>query len=344
MPPKKRFTLVGLIALAAGLYVVRLRFPHPEQLSDLQQVLVGARAWMAGANPYEAVQTWSKWPYPLLYPFTAVVAVTPLAILPTWLAEALFMALGAGLLAWGLTRYPGDEPKLLVFASAPFIHAVVLNQWSPLQTGAALMPSLGFLLACKPNIGLALFAARPSVVSAASCAALVVLSFVLWPQWVPAWRAALAAGAPISLSLVTLPGGVLLLLAALRWRQPGGRLLLALSVVPQTTLPYQALPLFLIPRTWTEAAIVWAGTAAALLGHDLTGPYDSQVAWLRAEALWQLYCAYLPCLLIVLRGFFASSGNRDVERVGAWLGRVREKAGLMRQRIVWALSSRGQVV
>ena len=65
MPRKKRCTLVGLIALAAGLYVVRLRFPHPEQLSDLQQVLIGARAWMAGANPYEAVQTWSKWPYPL---------------------------------------------------------------------------------------------------------------------------------------------------------------------------------------------------------------------------------------------------------------------------------------
>ena len=262
---------------------------------------------MAGAILYEAVQTWSKWPYPLPYPFTAVVAVTPLAILPTWLAEALFMAARRGPSRMGPDALPGrraQAPRLRLCAIHP-CRCPQSMESAPYR--AALMPSLGFLLACKPNIGLALFAARPSVVSAASCAALVVLSFVLWPHWVPAWRAALAAGAPISLSLVTLPGGVLLLLAALRWRQPAGCLLLALSVVPQTTLPYQALPLFLISRG-TEAAIV-GGTAAALLGHDLTGPYDSQVAWLRAEALWQLYCAYLPASSSSCEAFSLPAGT-----------------------------------
>jgi hypothetical protein len=301
VPIKQRCLLVGLIALATGLFVVRLRLPHPEQLSDLQQVLIGSKAWMAGANPYDAVSAWNHREFPMPYPFTAVIAAAPLTILPTWLAEALFMALGAGLLAWCLTRSPDDAPKLLLFTSAPFIHAVVLNQWTPLLAGAALVPWLGFILVCKPNIGLALFAAFPSVVSAASGAALVALSFALWPHWVAAWRAALAEGGPVSTSMVTLPGGLLLLLAALRWRHPEGRLLLALSIVPQTTLPYQVLPLFLIARTWTEAAVIWGGTAAALLGHNSRAPYSSQLGWLHAGGLWMLYCAYLPCLVIVLR-------------------------------------------
>ena len=307
---KQRLALVCTIVLFAGLYVVRLRLPHPEQLSDLQQVLVGTRAWMAGENPYEAVRTWGAWPYPLLYPFTAVITAAPLAILPTWLAEALFTGLGAGLLGWGLTRNADDAPKLLVFASAPFLHALVLNQWSPLLVGAALTPWLGFLLLCKPNIGLALFAALPSIAAAATSAALAALSLFLWPHWMFEWRAALR-NAPNAISPIALPGGLLLLLAAFRWRRAEGRLLLALSIVPQTTLAYEALPLFLIPRTWTDAWIVWGGTTLALVGHSLTGPYADQLAWVRAGGLWLLYCAYLPCLVVVLRGDVPAVRSND---------------------------------
>ena len=310
MPLKQRIALVGTIALLAGLYVVRLRLPHPGQLSDLQQVLVGTRAWLAGGNPYDAVRTWGAWPYPLLYPFTAVIAAAPLAALPTWLAEALFTSLGAGFLGWGLTRNADDAPKLLVFVSAPFLHAVVLNQWSPLLVGAALTPWLGFLLLCKPNIGLALFAALPSMAAAATSAALAALSLFLWPHWMFEWRAALR-NAPNAISPIALPGGLLLLLAAFRWRRAEGRLLLALSIVPQTTLAYEALPLFLIPRTWTDAWIVWGGTTLALVGHSVTGPYADQLAWVRAGGLWLLYCAYLPCLVVVLRGDVPAVRSND---------------------------------
>jgi hypothetical protein len=312
----QRRLFVGLITLAAGLYVVQLRLPHPERLSDLNQVLFAARAWMQGHNPYEAVKAWGQWPFPLLYPFTAVLAAVPLTVLPVWAAEALFVAFGTALLGWGLTRDPQDSPRLLVFASAPFIHAIVLNQWSPFLAGSALMPWAGFALVCKPNIGLALFAAFPRMASAVSATALLVGSFLFWPGWVAHWRLALA-GAPNSISVIALPGGVLMLLAAIRWRHSDGRLLLALSIVPQTTLAYEAVPLFLIPRTWTEAWIVWSGTAIALVGHGYTGPYDSQLAWVRAGGIWLLYCAYLPCLVIVLRREVLESRFRKSRRVRA---------------------------
>jgi hypothetical protein len=306
----QRRLFVGLISIAAGIYVVQLRLPHPEHLSDLRQVLVAARAWMHGNNPYEAVKAWGEWPFPLLYPFTTVIVATPLAVLPVWAAEALFVACGAALLGWGLTRDPQGSPRLLVFASAPFIHAVVLSQWSPLLVGAALAPWAGFVLMCKPNIGLALFAAFPRMAAAISATALLVTSFLLWPEWVAHWRLALAS-APNSISVVSLPGGVLLLLAALRWRHPDGRLLLVMSIVPQTTLPYEAVPLFLIPRTWTEAWILWSGTAIALLGYGYTGPYVSQLAWVRASGIWLLYCAYMPCLAMVLQRYYSRYVNED---------------------------------
>jgi hypothetical protein len=294
-----RVALACLVAAATGVYVVCVRLPHPENLSDLQQVLVAARAWRAHTNPYAAVAAWQQFPFPLLYPFTAVLAATPLTFVPTWLAEGLFTACGTGLLAWRLARDAADMPKLLVFVSAPFLHAIVLVQWSPLLIASALMPWAGFLLVCKPNIGLALFAAFPRWQAAAGGAVLIAVSVAIWPGWLAEWRNAVAH-APNSISLALLPGGVLLLLAALCWRDGEGRLLLALSLVPQTTLAYEALPLFLIARTWAEAWIIWTGTALALIGHTLTGPYASQLAWVRASGAWLLGCAYLPALVIVL--------------------------------------------
>jgi len=292
--------LVVTAASAAGLYVLSLRKSHPESLSDLRQLLVAALGWLHGSNPYEAVRVWGHWPFPLLYPLPAVILVAPLAILPSWIAETVFTSTGAAWLAWVLTRDRVASPRLLAFASAPFIHAVALSQWSPVLTAAALVPWAGFVLVCKPNIGLALFAAFPSRRAAATAAAMVASSCLLFPGWAWEWRDALRH-APNALILATLPGGFLLVLSAAKWRRPEARLLLALACIPQTTLAYEALPLFLIADSWTEAAILWAGTAAAFLGHAQGGPYPSQWAWVRASGLWLLYCAYLPCLVVVLR-------------------------------------------
>jgi hypothetical protein len=297
---QQRIALVAALGFTAGIYLAWHRWRLAEQPSDLMQVWVAARAWLHGQNPYREVRAWGLWPFPLLYPFPAILALTPLAPLPAWLADAIFVALSTALLAWGLTRHRLVSPQLLVFASPPFLYAMVFVQWSPLLTGAALVPWAGFLLACKPTIGLALFAAFPRWRTVASAGALIVISVVIWPGWINEWRQALAS-APNAIAPLALLGGPLMLLALLKWRRPEARLLAVLACVPHTTLLYEAVPLFLVPETWPEAWVLWGGTFLALMGHQWTGPYASQFAWVHAGGLWLLVCAYLPCLVIILR-------------------------------------------
>ena len=299
-PHRKRVLLTATVSLAAGGYALAHRWPDFTRASDLLQVRMGAGAWIHGLDPYRTVRDSGAWPYPLLYPFPALIVSSPLAFVPAWLAEAMFVFLSTALLAWGVTRDRVVQPALVVFASAPFLYAVALSQWSPLLTGAAFVPWAGFLLVCKPTIGFALFAAFPRLSTAIGSAVLLAISFFLWPGWVHEWRVALA-NAPNAIAPVTLWGGPLVLLALLKWKRPEARLLVALACVPHTTLAYEAVPLFLVPRTWNEAWVLWAGTFAAFIGHGLTGPYASQLSWVRAGGLWLLGGAYLPCLLMVLR-------------------------------------------
>ena len=60
------------------------------------------------------------------------------------------------------------------------------------------------------------------------------------------------------------PLGFLLLLGALRWRSPEGRLILAMAFVPQSTLPYELLALALIPANLAEMVVYLAGTWIAV--------------------------------------------------------------------------------
>jgi hypothetical protein len=297
---QRRVALAIIAAIAAGSFVIWRRWGYPDKSSDLVQVWIAARAWLHGQNPYAAVRTWGGWPYPLLYPFSAVLVIAPLAVAPHWLAEGLFIAVSTALLAWGVTREALISPRLLMFVSPPLLHAIAFVQWSPLLTGAALVPWAGFLLVCKPTIGLALFAGFPRWRTVVGGTALIVLSVMLWPGWIREWRQALSE-APNAIAPVTLWGGPLILLALLKWRRPESRLLAVLACVPHTTLMYEALPLFLVPRTWTEGWILWGGTFLALVGHASGGPYQSQLSWVRAAGMWLVVCAYLPCLVMILR-------------------------------------------
>jgi hypothetical protein len=289
---------LGLATLAA-IYVIFKRWDNADGPSDLTQVWVGARAWLAGENPYEAVRMWGQWPFPLLYPFPAALVLVPFTVLPPWVADALFAGVGTGLLAWGSTR-EADAPRLVMFLSAPLLYALSLGQWSPLLVGATLVPWAGFVLVCKPTIGLALCMAYPQRRMLIGCAIMVGGSVLLWPGWIGAWRVAIAQ-APNAVAPITLPGGMLALLALLKWRRPEARLLAVLACVPHTTLSYEALPLFLVPVTWPEAAIVWVGTFVAHVGHRNLGPYSSQLAWVQAGGLWLVWAVYVPCLIMVLR-------------------------------------------
>ena len=88
---------------------------------------------------------------------------------------------GAGALTLAAQRYGRGLPVALL--SAPFLNAVVLGQWSPLLTAAAVFPLLGWAWASKPSLGAALFAAYPSRRAALSGIAIVGLSLVVMPAW-----------------------------------------------------------------------------------------------------------------------------------------------------------------
>ena len=94
--------------------------------------------------------------------------------------------------------------------------------------------------------------------------------------------------------------GVLLLLALLKWKRADARLLLALACVPHTTVPYETIPLFLIPQTWRQAWTLWTLAILAYVAQWWTGPYTSQMAYWTSGAQWIVALMYLPCLGMVL--------------------------------------------
>jgi hypothetical protein len=289
---------VGTIS-AALTWTQRPRDVH----SDLDQVWYSSRALLKGQNPYAVGDSLyrSGWEYPLIYPGTAVVVAIPLAPLPLRVAQAIWNGIGAAGLAWVLTSM--GWWGLLSLGGAPFLQAYSYVQWSPMLVAGLAAPWCGFIWAAKPTIGAALFAGWPSRGALITGAVLVVLSFVVIPGWPLQMTAGLKA-APHIMPLIFRPGGFLLLLALLKWRRPEARMLAALAVVPQTTAPYEMLPLFLIPRTGREMAwLTLLSQAAYLLVFIFRTGVSNRHLEPTIVSQWPIWLAmiYLPSLAMVLR-------------------------------------------
>jgi hypothetical protein len=260
-----------------------------------------------GRSPYQAVLEAHRgsvlgYPlyYPLYYPLPAVLLLLPLAPLPFEVARAAWAGVGVAAFTAAALRYRRGLPQALL--SAPLLNAVAQGQWSPLLVAATVLPWLGFVWAAKPTIGGALFAGYPSRAATWGAAAMVLLSLLAWPTWPVEWFYAVRE-ADLR-PLIARPGGALLLLALLRWREPEARLLIALACVPQTAGLYESLPLFLIPRD------KWGGYMLAALSYvpafqlwvldprPPSAPLESVVA-----ATWPVLflSLYLPALAMVLR-------------------------------------------
>jgi hypothetical protein len=297
-----RLLLAGTIALLAGLYSWSLQHGQPAAARDLSQVVYSAQAFVSGLDPYAVVGRSERWPLPVpaFYPFTAILLFIPFVSIPAIVLHTAWVATGAGLLAWAITRERLKTPALLLFVSTPFWHAVQTTQWSPLLTAAILLPWGGWLLACKPTTAVWLFAYRPSWRALGLASAMTALSLAVWPAWPWSWLPNLREATYTTVPL-TLPGGALALLALWKWRRPEARLLATMACVPQTMLPYEVLPLFLVPKTWIESAILLAGTMLAVVLHRAGEPYASPGAWAAASGAWIVWCVYLPCLAMVLR-------------------------------------------
>ena len=297
---------------------------YSEQATDFDLLYYAATHLIAGENPYPIVHQW--YPYPLFYPLPAVLVTVPFTILPVQIARLAFDICSGGLLAYALCRYRGPY-ALLGLLSGAYLLAAKFGQTPPLVTAGAVIPTLGFLLLVKPNLGLALFAARPSRPALIGMALLLGLSVAVLPSWPWDWWTSLQQRNAHLVSPVLRPFGWLLLLAGLRWRTSEGRLLLALSLVPQNSLPYDLLPLVLIPQNWIQMSVFVVGSWLALgtLGGQLGLPDLVAIT----ARIWPVVLAtvYLPMLYFVLRLPRLEMRADSVESGDAGLRRKLGEAG-----------------
>jgi len=276
-------------------------------VGDFAQQHAAGRAVLSGRDPYVVAP--QSWPWPYAYPFPSALVVSLVAGLPQAIAFAAFMSAALALLVYGLLR--AGWYRLPALASGATVAALSLGQWSPLLTASLLVAPLAPLWVVKPNIGLALVAASPTRWRILGGVVVLAGSVALFPTWPTSWLAALSALGHVR-SPVFLPGGLLLLLAATRWRRPEARLLLALSLVPQTLSIADTLPLLcLVPDTLRQALTLallsqLAGVASRLLildAFDGRAPTPHELLATDSRVTGPLLVAltYLPCLLLVLR-------------------------------------------
>lgn len=296
--------------------------------SDFNQLWYGARALLEGGSPYAAVgpgRTF-EWPFPLFYPLPAVLVAVPFTMISPAAASMLFSGIAAALLVWVFTR--SHPYRLAAFLSFSFYYAAAISQWSPLLIAAVLIPSLGFLLAVKPTIGLAMWLYKPNWQAVVGGVLLLVVSLVVRPEWPMEWMHTFGAGTHIHGPITTL-GGPLIFLALLRWRRPEARLLVALACVPHTTLLYEALPLFLVPTSWPQSVTLVALNWAAQITVITLQPYDSLADRARISATVSVALLYLPCLIMILRrpneGAIPAWVERGAARFRALLSRELER-------------------
>ena len=298
------------LAFAAGLAVVAAAYAflhgiaNPQFTSDFDQVWAGGRALWEGKDPYQVVGPGREfgWSWPLYYPLPALLVVSPLGLLPVIAARALFAGISSGLLAWAVTR--DGWSRLPIFISVSFLITIELGQWSALYTAAFFLPALGVIGIAKPNFAFPLVAGahRPRTVTwiVAGAIGLLVISQVLQPGWHEAWLANVRS-APHFKPHVLRPLGFLLLLAALRWRRPEARWLLALALVPQAPSFYDQLLLAVVCLTSREALIFAASTVVLFFYVGFNTPQPDYLAWGRLVGNGTLWICYFPALAMVLR-------------------------------------------
>jgi hypothetical protein len=300
MPPPrvKPWLPALLVGVAIGAVTwLAYRLPPPST-ADLDQLLGGARAILAGRDPYEVAGR-EAYGSPLFYPLPGLLLLTPFAGLPVAVARALWAGLSGFVLTLAAQEYRRGLPAALL--SACFLNAAVQGQWSALLTAAVVYPAFRFVWAAKPSVGAALLCAFPGWSAVVGGLALVGLSLAIQPHWPAHWWASLGQG-PHRIPLLQ-PGGFLLLFGLLRWRRPECRLVLGLACVPQTIGLYEALPLFLIPRDrnggYALAILSYiAAFAQAWLFPRLPGMSLEEHMLRQWPVL--LVCLYLPALVIAL--------------------------------------------
>jgi hypothetical protein len=291
----------------------------PDRSSDFDLLYNAATHLIRGENPYPIATRWFSYPLP------AVLLVVPFTAIPLGAARLIFDVLVGWAFVFALWRYRGTFAILAVLSGA-YLFAMLNSQTTPLMVAASLIPALGFLLAVKPNTSAALWLARPSLMAVLGVSLFLLLSLLILPSWPRDWWTALLQDNTDLVPPVLRPFGLVLLLAALRWRSPEGRLLLAIAFIPQNTLPHELVSLALIPANLVEMGIYVAGSWIAVAVAADRMHLHSIAEWTGASWPATLCTVYLPMLYLVLRPMRWSLGFlRQSSRSGPRVGKDRRR-------------------
>jgi hypothetical protein len=299
----QRFGVAVFLATAA-FAVVYLSALRGSIRTDFSLTWFGANALLHGANPYALVGPGmvfdSDWP--ALYPATAYLLGIPFAFFSEANASAIFVALSTFALAYGSTR--NSWHRLPMFASVAFLSSAHLAQWSILFTAALFIPWLSIVFPAKPQLGIAILAGMTSrrtvALAAISTAILLSVSLMLVPTWPMQWLGLIGNADQLVPPLLR-PGGIVLLVVLLKWRRPEAWLVAFVAAMPQTTYPYNLLPLLAIAATYHEACFLsLASSVGAFAVIYLTDAVGGSVGSSAASAV-MIALGYLPAAVVVLR-------------------------------------------
>jgi hypothetical protein len=290
----------------------------PDRSSDFDLLYNAAVHLIPGEDAYPVESQW------FTYPLPAVLLAVPFTASPLGAARLIFDVLVGWAFVFALWRYRGTFALLAVLSGA-YLFAMLNGQTTPLMVAASLVPALGFLLAVKPNTSASLWIARPSRMAVVGVSAFLVLSLVILPSWPRDWWMALLQDNTDLVPPVLRPFGLVLLLAALRWRSPEGRLLLAIAFIPQNTLPHELVSLALIPANLVEMGIYVAGSWIAVAVAADRMPLHSIAEWTAASWPATLGAVYLPMLYLVLRPALSLGFLRRSSRSGPKIEKERRR-------------------
>lgn len=263
---------------------------------DFKAWWLAARAVVQGSDPYVIVGRVFRSGF--LYPLPTALATIPLAWFPATIAGSVFAGVSSAVLAFTVTR--AAWWPLLMCLSGSFADAVFMAHWSVLLTAALFEPALVWLGVFKPNVGLGVFVFGPSWKHAAIMVGVGLASLIVMPTWPREWIET-ARASPMHFAPWRVTGGVLLLLAFLRWRRPEARLLGVLALMPSSPIAYEALPLFVIPRRRLEMIVLVLLSDALVLYVDARGDTRDVAQYFRVAAPAMMWLMYFPSLAMVLR-------------------------------------------
>lgn len=300
----QRFAVAVVIAIAATILVATQFRLNPGQHSDFGPVWFGARAFVAGSDPYQLIgpgREFNWWN--LTYPATTLVAMIPFAVFSNEaLATILFVCLSTVTLVWGST---GDGwHRLPAFASLAFVIAAAAGQWSILLASSFFLPVLSIFWIAKPTLGIAIAAATPAarslIIGLVAAVCLLGVSLLVLPHWPQDWISNVSASSHF-MAPIARGAGFAIAANLLRWRRPEAWLVFILACAPQSPGVYDLLLLLVIvPATYREACVLSLASTAGGLLLNLVPPVHP-AEWESARGMLIVVTSYLPATVIILR-------------------------------------------